>query len=896
MSDQAARYVFQKELGAGAFGKVLLGKDNVKNQNVAIKRVNISKLRENSYLEQAFWREIDIMASIKSKYSVQFIEKVQSARNYNIVMELCDGDLYKELMTTKGGFSVEKIRQILCQLNEVFYIMYHKNIVHRDLKLQNIFIKYTNPEHTEFDVKLGDFGFGKVIEQDVTGTKLGTPVTMAPEVLRGKRYTNKADLWSIGVIIYQLHSKTYPFLGMNEKMILQKIQEHKLQYLPSDPLLSDLIQRLLTEDAIKRISWDEYFAHPFFGGKQWGVQQDSNETKAEKMASIYGDVAIQTVDNDNNNNNNNNNQQPENSNNNNTNNTNNRTLTTNNIKYELLEGIHFGYKTSNLHMSLATHKDNNNQFLVKKYPLSFIQQNQNQFAKDILISRNLKGNSNAIHYVEHFQTQNYVYVVYEYIPNAFPLAVYTTQNQLTENQIKRGIIELLNNIFISAENHNVDFDIITEYSFLFLSNKNRFILSDFGFLKCVLEQDDCIQFTSLNEQNHLNNKTNILNFGVSLYNVFFNSKLNFQSVDKSIPIPQGKIISKEFGEFLSKVMTKNPNKRPNWREVRQHPFLQNPNNQNNVVFDKEKLLNIIEGLQNKYVSLVSSLEGISKDNFNKILSREFLVFLTLTFLEMIVSKHIFRKISKKEKFSFEEELSFFKIKPKETYPLNLSSIIINLEQISLNKQYILFTNEVQKQINDYIQTIEAIQKKFKNLISTYNKTIRYTPPTSAQRFIDDLVQIFRSQKLIDFVQQICDCGYRCLNSNTVEERIQSEHHFLIAKIIEEFIISIRTLALNKVEYVNDRDIINNFFTKEGDEMITVSIDQLNIKQEEYIFVSFMSCMFRRYFKDKGIMNDEGEIDEEQNFNKYGITQSVANICSSNINCIIDHYLILIKFI
>jgi hypothetical protein len=368
-------------------------------------------------------------------------------------------------------------------------------------------------------------------------------------------------------------------------------------------------------------------------------------------------------------------------------------------------------------------------------------------------------------------------------------------------------------------------------------------------------------------------------------------------VEKTIPIPKGKCISKEFGEFLSKVMTKNPNKRPNWKELGQHSFLQNPNNKNNVVFDKKKLLNIIEGLQNKYVSLVASLEGISKDNLTKILSREFLVFLTLTFLEMIVSKYIFKKISRKKEFSFEEELSFFKIKTKETYPLNLSSIIINFEQISLNKQYILFTNEVQKQVKDYIQTIEAIQKKFKNLISTYNKTIRYTPPTSAQRFIDDLVQIFRSQKLIDFVQQICQCGYCCLNSNIAEERIQSEHHFLIAKIIEEFIISIRILLLNKVEYVNDRDIINNFFTKEDDQLITVSIDQLNEKQEEYIFVSFMSCMFRKYFKNKGIINNnKGEIDEEQNFNKYGITQSVANICSSNVSCIIDHYLILVKSI
>ena len=400
---------------------------------------------------------------------------------------------------------------------------------------------------------------------------------------------------------------------MNERMILQKIQEHKLPYLPTNPLLRDLIERLLTEDANKRISWDEYFSHQFFDGKQWGTQQNSTETRPDTIASVYGDVAIQTIGND---------LQPENINNNN----NNVEETPTDIKYKLLEGINFGYKTNNLHMFLSTYKDSPKKYLIKQYPLTFIQQHQNQFVKDILLSQHLITNPNVIHYVEHFQTLSYIYVVYEYIPNASPLSIYTTQCQLTEHQIKRGIIELLDKIFISAENHNVNFDIITEYSFFFLPNRNQFILSDFGFLKCVLAQDYSTQFSSINEQNHLNTKTNILNFGVSLYNVFFNSKLNFQSVEKSIPIPTGRNVSKEFGEFLSKVLTKNPNKRPNWKELRQHSFLQSTTNDNQqqivnkVIFDKEKVLNIIEGLQNKYVSLVSSLEEISKEYLNKILS------------------------------------------------------------------------------------------------------------------------------------------------------------------------------------------------------------------------------------------------------------------------------------
>ena len=898
------KYFFVKELGSGAFGKVYLAKDEVTNQYVAIKRVNISKLRENSYLEQAFWREIDIMATIRTKHSVQFIEKVESARNYNIVMELCDGDLHKELQKTQGGFSVEQIRKILCQLNEVFYIMYHKNIVHRDLKLQNIFIKYTNQERTEFDVKLGDFGFGKIIEQDVTGTKLGTPVTMAPEVLRGKTYTNKADLWSVGVIIYQLHCKTFPFLGMNERMILKKIEEHRLPYLPKDPLLRDLINRLLTEDVNKRISWEDYFAHEFFEGRQWGAQpQQANtpETKQETIHSLYGDFAMHKVNDDNNNN-----QQPESH-----SNKNNITAETQgntpmNIKYKLLEGINFGYKTDNLHIFISTHQESDKKYLIKQYPRTLIQQNQNQFVKDILYSQHLKTYPNVIHYVEHFRTQNYVYVVYEYIPNTFPLSTYAAQCQLTEEQIKRGIAELLDKIFISAESNGADFDIITEYSFLINSSSNTFILSDFGFLKCVLNQDDCAQFLSAPERDHLNNKTNILNFGVSLYNAFFNSKLNFPSVAKGVPVPKGKPISKEFGEFLSKLMTKNPNKRPSWKELRQHSFLSNnkssEHNQdtlNTVIFDQEKLKDIIEGLQNKYVSLVSSLEGISQDNLNKILSKEFLVFLTLTFFELILSKQIFKKIksyNSKTKFSLEEELSFFKIKPKDTSgPSNLSSIIINLEQLSLTGRGVLFTKEAQPQIQNYIQNVEAIQQNFKRIISKLNKTVRYSVPKNAKAFIEDLVQLFRSQKLIGYVQEICDCGNRCLNSNKAEEKVQADHHFVIAKIIEEFIISIRMHALNKVDYANDRDKINNFFKKENDGMIMVSVDQLNLKQEEFMLVSFLSCMFRKYFKDKGLVYHKEESEEEQE-NKYGITQSVVNICSSNISGIIDHYLMLMKFI
>ena len=71
-----------------------------------------------------------------------------------------------------------------------------------------------------FIPKLCDFGFAKVLEGDITQTKLGTPATMAPEILKNEDYNSKCDLWSLGVIIYQLLFKCLPFPGRNDKDLL----------------------------------------------------------------------------------------------------------------------------------------------------------------------------------------------------------------------------------------------------------------------------------------------------------------------------------------------------------------------------------------------------------------------------------------------------------------------------------------------------------------------------------------------------------------------------------------------------------------------------------------------------------------------------------------------------
>ena len=131
-------------------------------------------------------------------------------------------------------------------------------------------IKYTNDEKTKFRVLLSDYGISNQLYSLTKKftTRAGSVVTMAPEILSGKNYTNKCDLWSIGVIIYQLYCKKNPYSGSMETNVQEDIKKKGqsiLDFIPvKDKLLKDLLSKILVENPEERISWEEYFNHPFF--------------------------------------------------------------------------------------------------------------------------------------------------------------------------------------------------------------------------------------------------------------------------------------------------------------------------------------------------------------------------------------------------------------------------------------------------------------------------------------------------------------------------------------------------------------------------------------------------------------------------------------------------------
>ena len=215
-----------------------------------------------------FNMELQNMIKCSCQNSVEIYDYFDTEKNFVIIMELCDNTLLRELAKTKSGFTPEKIREILLELNNVFKLMKHYKIVHRDIKLNNILVKYLDKDQTKFKVLLSDYGVSNQLSS-MTGrlrTHAGTQIIMAPEILNGEEYNDKCDLWSLGVNIYQLYTKKPPYSGKFDKVILQQIDKLGQSVLDvvKDDKLKDLLSKLLVKDPKDRISWEEYFEHEFF--------------------------------------------------------------------------------------------------------------------------------------------------------------------------------------------------------------------------------------------------------------------------------------------------------------------------------------------------------------------------------------------------------------------------------------------------------------------------------------------------------------------------------------------------------------------------------------------------------------------------------------------------------
>ena len=238
IKDYREYYKILEVKGNGVFGIVYKGREIKTNELRALKVIELDKIKECIFVYgdenedpdkklkeciDEYIKENKNMELCSNINSVKYYEYFNNEKNFVIIMELCDENLSELLLRKKEGFNEEEIYEILKQLNNAFKKMKENKIIHRDLKLENILIKYKDKD--KYIIKLGDYGSSKrlnSLSRNYCNTKVGTLIYMAPEILNGIKYNYKCDLWSRGVIIYRLKFIKPPFNGQTEASLIKK--------------------------------------------------------------------------------------------------------------------------------------------------------------------------------------------------------------------------------------------------------------------------------------------------------------------------------------------------------------------------------------------------------------------------------------------------------------------------------------------------------------------------------------------------------------------------------------------------------------------------------------------------------------------------------------------------
>ncbi len=219
------RYEVLNELGKGAMGVVYLAKDPVIGRLVAIKTIRTSQTgdddSESREFRERFVREAQT-AGILSHPNIVTIHDIgedSETRTSFIAMEYIEGRNLKSLLGDKNKFTWDEIADLVAQIGEALDYAHRKGIIHRDIKPANIILT------TDGKVKITDFGIAKIASSNLTttGQFLGTPNYMSPEQVSGAPVDGRSDIFSLGVVLYELLTNRKPFQGDNLTAISYKI-------------------------------------------------------------------------------------------------------------------------------------------------------------------------------------------------------------------------------------------------------------------------------------------------------------------------------------------------------------------------------------------------------------------------------------------------------------------------------------------------------------------------------------------------------------------------------------------------------------------------------------------------------------------------------------------------
>ncbi len=219
-SEKLGRYEILSELGHGAMGVVYKAIDPLIDRIVAIKTIKFDLSSDDSAdFEERFYREAKSAGRLNHPNIVTIYDVGKSDNTAYIAMEFLEGQLLKDVLDVHTAMSIDKIVDIAAQIAEGLAYAHKNGIVHRDIKPSNIMLVY------EDTVRITDFGIARMStsSKTIAGTVMGSPRYMAPEQVVGKPIDGRSDLFSLGVVLYELLTGESPFDADNINTTMYRI-------------------------------------------------------------------------------------------------------------------------------------------------------------------------------------------------------------------------------------------------------------------------------------------------------------------------------------------------------------------------------------------------------------------------------------------------------------------------------------------------------------------------------------------------------------------------------------------------------------------------------------------------------------------------------------------------
>ena len=259
-------FVLEQRIGSGAFASVWRAKHDRSGTPVAIKVINKETI-STPVARTRLQREISLLKKMNHPFIAEFFHVSEDDVSYYLIMEYAENGNLLDYVNNNGRLSEDQARRYFAQLISVLeYLHVEKKVAHRDLKCENVLLdRYNN-------IRVIDFGLSNMFS-DVCpqlNTACGSPAYAAPEMVKGNAYTQAADVWSSGILLYAICAGHLPYDDDNLQRLLQKIVYTEVFY-PSfmSPPLVDLLQKMICKDPDQRITLDKIKAHPWFSQTEY---------------------------------------------------------------------------------------------------------------------------------------------------------------------------------------------------------------------------------------------------------------------------------------------------------------------------------------------------------------------------------------------------------------------------------------------------------------------------------------------------------------------------------------------------------------------------------------------------------------------------------------------------